>query len=133
MALLHFKLEGNYPDTGNLPDPKIIKHSLQYLSNENSTTENIHSLALDILRNLKQKYAHFAWVIDITDVCSFYGSDKQDCVRNLKLRQQHYATGIYYCFAIVLLNGKFIALEFKCERQEYFNSDSDEYYLEIDV
>ena len=132
MALLHFKLEGNYPDTGNLPDPKIIKHSLQYLSNENSTTENIHSLALDILRNLKQKYAHFAWVIDITDVCSFYGSDKQDCVRNLKLRQQHYATGIYYCFAIVLLNGQFFALEFKCVSDEIF-SDSDSPFIEIDI
>ena len=131
--LLHFKLEGNYPNTGELPTPSQIRNSLKYLDNQNTRPQNIQSLALDIRYGLQREFPNLAWVNDITHVKSFYGSDKKETKRNLELRQQLYATSQYYFFSLLLLNGKFIALEFKCERQEYFNSDSDEYYLEIDV
>ena len=132
MSLLHFKLEGNYPNSRDLPSPKILKDALQYIDNYNSTPENIHSLAEDIVFNLRREYAHMAWVIDIADFRSFYGRDKQECIHNLQLREQHYETGVYYCFAIVILNGNFLALEFWCLSEEFF-SDSDSIYREIDV
>ena len=133
MALLHFRLEGDYPDKGELPTPNIIKESIRkYVDNENSTAHNIHSLASDIVFNLRRDHGHFRWLNDISNVCSFYGPDKQDCIKNLQLRDQYYETGIYYCFAIVILNGNFFALEFKCVSEDYF-TDSDSIYREIDI
>ena len=116
MALLHFKLEGNFPDLGELPTPHLIRKVLLDVSLDNSTTANFHILALDFVF---RKYGHFKWVKDITKVEYFYGHTKQYCVENLQLRDKYYETGIYYFFSIFVLNGSFVALEFKCK------SDSD--------
>ena len=132
MALqLHFKLEGNYPDT-DAPTPKIMKDSLKYLNDENSRSDNIHSLAPDILFNLRQEFPGTRWVNDVYHVCSFYGQDRKDCIANLKLRRRSYEEYEYYFFIIGALDGKYFCLEFKCVSEDIF-SDSDSIFMEIDL
>ena len=131
MALLHFRLEGNYTDTGELPTPHIIKDYVStYLSNQNSSALNIQNLALDLEFNLKRR-ENLKWVREISNVCSFYGLDKRYCIENLRLRNQHYENDEYYCFCIFVLNGNYFALEFKMN-ENYF-SDSDSIYIEMDI
>ena len=131
MAVCHFHLEGNYPNTGELPTPHIIKDYVSaYLSNQNSTAHNIHNLALDIEFNLKRREI-LRWVREISSVCSFYGPDKRDCIKNLRLRNEYYENDEYYCFVIGILNGNFFALEFKMNENLF--SDSDSIYIEMDI
>lgn len=138
----HFHLEGDYPSPpDSVPTPKFIKSIvLSNINNLNNTRETIHHLGTDILLDLKmnqneyERNPQFSWVKDLNTMFSFHADDRRDAIANLQIRQEK-GPGQYYCFFLFLPapDKKYIVVEFHCETEIEFFSDSEEIYMEIDA
>ena len=112
MALLHFKLEGNYSQTQELPNPQMF-HSL-FSQFEYPTDTTFRYLAID---SIYMEHGSEEWVLDIKQIHTTFGPTKQYCLENLQLRQTNYEEKTYYFLLIVMLNGNFCAIEFICKNR----------------